>query len=132
MQKLTVPLLIIKWKVASTDRTTLFQSDGIVNRIWLRTAEHSLLLVQVNTHSRWSGCSTSSLMITGIFNCVGKQVANIELRLVLASVVRNYQFGFAPGERGEKVQGELRDTFTSSPGSFHLAFHRRDQQAVAS
>lgn len=45
--------------------------------------------------------SRRSPVITGTFNCVGKRVALIVLRMVLAYTVWHYDFEFAPGEDGK-------------------------------
>ncbi|KAF2680749.1 putative benzoate 4-monooxygenase cytochrome P450 [Lentithecium fluviatile CBS 122367] len=63
--------------------------------------------------------------LLGTHSCLGKQVALIELRLVVARLVTSYDFQFAnnyDGSKGMKVQ----DCFTALPGSLKLIFTPRN------
>ncbi|KAK8008231.1 hypothetical protein PG991_010782 [Apiospora marii] len=62
----------------------------------------------------------------GKFNCVGQNLALIELRFVIALLVRKFRIGFAPGESGETLFAGLRDQFTAAPGKLRLLFHSRE------
>lgn len=61
----------------------------------------------------------------GRYSCVGKNLALAELRYVTAILVKNYTVHFAPGQSVEKVEAEMRDQFTASPGELTLLFKPR-------
>ncbi|KAK7915085.1 cytochrome P450 [Apiospora marii] len=62
----------------------------------------------------------------GKFNCVGQNLALIELRFVIALLVRKFCFGLPPGESEETLFTDLRDQFTTAPGNLQLQFQPRD------
>ena len=62
----------------------------------------------------------------GRYSCVGKALALAELRMVTATLVKNYHVSFAPGEDGSIVEGNMRDQFTAAPGELRLVFRNRD------
>lgn len=62
----------------------------------------------------------------GRYSCVGKNLAMAELRYVTAMLISKYHIGFAQGEDGSKVEGEMRDQFTAAPGPLRLIFRMRE------
>ena len=61
----------------------------------------------------------------GPYNCVGRRLAWMELRLVTAVIVQGFDITLAEGETGEKAEGEMQDSFTVVPGNLRLVFRRR-------
>jgi cytochrome P450 len=61
----------------------------------------------------------------GNFGCVGKNLAMMELRMVLARVALNFDMQFAEGEDGRKVAEESKDTFTLTVPSMYVKFTER-------
>lgn len=57
---------------------------------------------------------------------MGKALAMMELRFVVALLVQEYDIGFAPGEDGIRVWREMKDQFTAGPGRLELVVKRRD------
>lgn len=62
-------------------------------------------------------------MAAGAYSCVGKNLALMELRSVIATVISEFDVSFAPGEDGMGAMGRAKDTFTLSPGELQLVFH---------
>jgi tryprostatin B 6-hydroxylase len=61
----------------------------------------------------------------GRYSCVGKNVALAELRYITAMLVSKYQIQFSEGEKGDRVEGKMRDQMTASPGQLSLIFRKR-------
>ncbi|KAI1410215.1 putative cytochrome P450 [Hypoxylon sp. FL1857] len=60
-------------------------------------------------------------------NCVGRNLAMHQLRIVVASLLSKYHIKFAPGERnGEAVERDMKDQLTAIPGNLTLVFEKRD------
>ena len=57
---------------------------------------------------------------SGPYNCVGQKLAMMEMRSVLANLVRNFEFKFAEGEDGGHVVGKTRDCFTINVGKLDV------------
>jgi cytochrome P450 len=57
---------------------------------------------------------------TGVYNCVGQKLAMMELRSVTANLVRLFEVSFAEGERGQRIEGESRDCFTTNVGGLDV------------
>jgi cytochrome P450 len=51
------------------------------------------------------------LMGTGMHACAGKGLAYMTLRIAISALVQNFEFNFAPGEPGEKFDGEFLASF---------------------
>ncbi|SMQ55629.1 unnamed protein product [Zymoseptoria tritici ST99CH_1A5] len=58
----------------------------------------------------------------GPFNCIGKNLARMELRTLTATILLKYNVAFAPGEDGTMLKDKLRDHFVVSPGELNLVF----------
>ncbi|KAJ5939681.1 hypothetical protein N7466_002815 [Penicillium verhagenii] len=65
---------------------------------------------------------------SGRYGCVGKQLALMELRAVIARLVYDFDLSFAPGEDGVAFDGESKDTFTFTIGPLYLVFTERRLQ----
>jgi cytochrome P450 len=61
----------------------------------------------------------------GPFSCVGKQLALMELRMIIASTVWNYDFEFAPGEDGSTIENETLDLVILKAAKLNLVFRKR-------
>ncbi|KAL4805917.1 cytochrome P450 monooxygenase [Aspergillus unguis] len=62
----------------------------------------------------------------GPYSCVGKQLALMELRRVVAEVFTRYGVCFAPGQTEAAFLGGKKDTFTLAAGPLELVFSRRE------
>jgi cytochrome P450 len=63
--------------------------------------------------------------VPGPFSCVGKQLALMELRMVLASTVWNYDFEFAPYEDGSAIENKTLDLIILKAAKLDLVFQKR-------
>ncbi|KAL1979470.1 hypothetical protein VTN96DRAFT_5729 [Rasamsonia emersonii] len=63
----------------------------------------------------------------GTFACAGKNLALMELRMVLSRVALEYDVSFAPGENGVKFDTEVMDTYTVTLPPLHLCFTPRKE-----
>ncbi|KIW74868.1 hypothetical protein Z517_11638 [Fonsecaea pedrosoi CBS 271.37] len=61
----------------------------------------------------------------GAFGCVGKQLAMMELRMVLSRVAMGFDIAFADGEDGVKFDTEVLDTFTLTLPPLKMKFTPR-------
>ncbi|KAL4738341.1 cytochrome P450 [Aspergillus similis] len=61
----------------------------------------------------------------GRYGCVGKQLALMEMRLVIARIALEFDLAFAPGETGEAFDRDAKDTFTVNVGPLMLDFKPR-------
>lgn len=61
---------------------------------------------------------------TGPFNCIGKNLALMEMRLLTARLITKFDVAFAPGEDGSDLL-QSRDYFTATPNPLHLVFKMR-------
>jgi cytochrome P450 family 628 len=59
---------------------------------------------------------------TGAYGCAGKQLALMEVLLVMTQLVREFDISFAPQETGEKLVKEMKDHFNVSLEPFYLGF----------
>lgn len=62
----------------------------------------------------------------GRFSCVGKDLAMIELRLVIALLLKKFHVEFLEGDDGKSLFDGLKDQFTAAPGRLDLRFRIRD------
>ena len=60
----------------------------------------------------------------GVQSCVGKQLALMEIRLVTAVLISEFDFELEPGSDGAGVL-DMRDCFTTMPGKLQLVFKPR-------
>ncbi|GKZ77667.1 hypothetical protein AnigIFM56816_011408 [Aspergillus niger] len=63
--------------------------------------------------------------VGGAYSCVGKGLAYIELRVVVAMLFGRFDVRFAEGEDGRRFREETRDTFVASLGEFRVVFSER-------
>lgn len=68
--------------------------------------------------------SLSSLLV-GPYSCIGKQLALMELRMMVALLVTQFDIQFAPGEDGKELLNMSKDFFTVSITSLRLIFTLR-------
>ena len=62
---------------------------------------------------------------TGPMGCIGKPLALMELRCVLAKLITTFDVKFAPGDDGTDLDAKSRDHFTLEPGPLNLCFTAR-------
>lgn len=65
------------------------------------------------------------LVLLGMYNCVGRQLALMELRYILAYTVWNYKFSFAPDEDGRRISEDAMDLLILKAGKLDLTFTKR-------
>jgi cytochrome P450 family 628 len=63
---------------------------------------------------------------TGPYSCVGKQLALMELRYVVAQIVHRYDVALAAGESRKRFENGMRDNFTLSLGPLNMVFSHRE------
>ncbi|KAK2778748.1 hypothetical protein FQN52_005483 [Onygenales sp. PD_12] len=61
----------------------------------------------------------------GSYACIGKQLALMEVRSVVAKLVTEFDVGMAPGEDGSKLINETKDIFTLELADLFLSFKPR-------
>lgn len=62
---------------------------------------------------------------SGPFNCIGKQLALMELRTVVSLLVSRFDVHLAPGEDGSALIKGSKDAFTLRMGDLRLVFKER-------
>jgi cytochrome P450 len=62
---------------------------------------------------------------TGPANCIGKNLAMLEMRMVLAYVMRAFKISFAEGYDPARWEPELRDHFVFDKGSLPVVISAR-------
>lgn len=77
-------------------------------------AHHSLSCLQV-----------ADMASTGPYNCVGKQLAFMEIRSVTSSILRRYNVALAPGQTREAFLDDIVDGFTLACPKLELVFTPR-------
>jgi tryprostatin B 6-hydroxylase len=60
----------------------------------------------------------------GVYGCLGKQLAYMEIRTVITFLVLNYKISFAPGEDGTEFWEDTVDIFTLSLKELKLVFEK--------
>jgi len=61
----------------------------------------------------------------GAYACIGKQLAWMELRTVLAKLVLEFDIKFAPGEDGSALMNDTKDCFTLCMAPLNISFVKR-------
>lgn len=67
----------------------------------------------------------SDIPLTGPYNCVGKQLAYMEIRSVTSSILRRYNVGLAPGQTSKAFMDGIVDGFTIACPKLDLMFTPR-------
>lgn len=67
------------------------------------------------------GCHTPFIKESP-YSCIGRNVALMEIRTLMARVLLEYKVAFAPGEDGYRLLNESKDHFTMSLAPLDLAF----------
>ena len=63
--------------------------------------------------------------MTGPYSCIGRPLALLSIRTLLAKLVLTYDFAFAPGETGCGIEEDSQEHFTLVPGDLHIIFTKR-------
>ena len=61
----------------------------------------------------------------GPFGCIGKNLAYMEIRLLTAQLIMQFDVTLAPGEDGSTLLQKSRDHFTMGLADLELVFRRR-------
>ncbi|KAL4972342.1 cytochrome P450 [Aspergillus desertorum] len=64
----------------------------------------------------------------GHFNCIGRPLALMNLRVTLAQLIMEFDVQFAPGEDGKRFLGDAKDNFVMYFGKLELAFRRIEKE----
>lgn len=62
--------------------------------------------------------------LMGPGNCIGKNVAMMEMRTLTATLLQEYEVSFAPGEDGSRLLNESLDHFTMTLAPLELVFRK--------
>lgn len=62
---------------------------------------------------------------TGVYNCVGQKLAMMELRSVVANMIKLFEISFAEGEDGSTILEKSRDCFTTNVGKLDVRLKPR-------
>ncbi|MCJ1375714.1 hypothetical protein MMC20_006951 [Loxospora ochrophaea] len=62
----------------------------------------------------------------GLYSCIGKNLALMEVRAVITCIISKFDIDFAPGESSSAVLEDMHDTFTAAPGPLNLVFRIRE------
>lgn len=73
---------------------------------------------------------TTDCLPPGPYGCVGKRLAMMELRRVIAETISRYDVSFAPGQTREAFLDGKQDSFTSVSAPLHLVFNARDLGSI--
>lgn len=67
--------------------------------------------------------------LTGPYNCIGKHLALMEARVMIAKMVLNFDISFAEGEgdagNGTALFEDSKENFTMTLGDLYLKFEKR-------
>jgi cytochrome P450 len=63
----------------------------------------------------------------GTYSCIGKQLALMELREVIARIVTQFDIAFAPGEDGTVLFEKTKDVFTLEVAPLKMVFKQRSE-----
>lgn len=78
---------------------------------------------------RWEKLSTEKApwipFSRGQFSCPGRNLAFLELRMVLSRIALRYNLSFAPGTDVERFDTDIKDTFTLNVPELPLIFTAR-------
>jgi len=70
--------------------------------------------------------SAFSPFMTGPYGCIGKPLALMQIRTLVARIVMSFDVSFAPGENGSNLLEKSRDHFTLGLEDLNLGFKRRE------
>ena len=65
----------------------------------------------------------------GAFNCIGKNLAMMELRTVLSRLFYEFDVSFAPGEDGTALLEDTKEHFTLSLADLNVCLEPRKVKA---
>lgn len=77
-------------------------------------------------HRFLSCLQVADMPLTGPYNCVGKQLAYMEIRSVTSNILRRYNVGLAPGQTREAFVDGMVDGFTVACPRLDLIFTPRE------
>lgn len=73
-----------------------------------------------------SVCGLRTKFHAGNKQCIGKNLAMTEIRLVTARLMKNFEVSFIKGYDPEVFERDMRDQVTCQPGELWLEFAVRD------
>lgn len=63
---------------------------------------------------------------TGVYGCAGQKLAMLEMRSVVANLVRTFDIGFGEGTDDKGCEEDSRDCFTLNVGELDVRLGLRD------
>lgn len=66
--------------------------------------------------------SPANPIVPGRYNCIGKNLAMLQIHGVVASLLGQFDVAFGPDEDGVSVWRDLKDQFNAHPGELDLIF----------
>jgi tryprostatin B 6-hydroxylase len=66
----------------------------------------------------------ANLVWLGPYGCIGKPLALMQIRTLVARIVMNFNISFAPGENGSNLTEKSRDHFTLGLQDLNLEFKK--------
>ena len=72
-----------------------------------------------------NGIYDANDILPGPFSCVGKRLALMLIRLLIANTLWSYDFEFAPGEDGNDIFRKARNQLVVKPGKLNVVFTKR-------
>ena len=63
--------------------------------------------------------------LPGPYNCIGKELALMNIRTTLTKMILAFDISFADGEDGTRFLQSMKSTFITGPGRLNLKFRRR-------
>jgi cytochrome P450 len=61
----------------------------------------------------------------GTYGCIGKPLALMQMRTIVAKLIMKFDVSFAPGEDGTRLIEKTRDHFSLGLADFNLVFTER-------
>jgi hypothetical protein len=71
-------------------------------------------------------------IIPGAYHCIGKNLALVELRLIVAVILKHYDVAFASCYDVDEMWRDMKDQVTAQPGRVLCTFKPRDVQLAYS
>jgi hypothetical protein len=83
------------------------------------------ILLELLRDNFWAALCLLTHFSPGRYNCVGKNLGLMEIRVAISLLVTEFDFDFAAGENGKRMFDEMGDYFTTVPGPLNLVFKMR-------
>lgn len=82
-------------------------------------------MIHAQIHGIGLGSTPLTKVTVGPYGCIGRPLALLELRTLIANLVMRFDISLAPGEDGRSLLDQTRDQFTTMSGNLLLVFNMR-------